>query len=816
MTRYRAHLPLALWLLLAGVATGTAQEGIAFIPSAVPSAAKNRALLDAADLRILLPLGYRPAPPADEGRLNGRPGVVESRGYRRLVAGVERRLELALVAAVGGGYEFALTGGSGEAGSGVANEDLAQVYVRFEALVGKAKPVSGRGIDLGYEMYRLGNIEADRALSLLKAMGYSTVEFQERATASKNSEYEQIFDLIATGDKSLPVVVKVVNAAKTSLMEEETVSAQNRTAAAAARSSRGVEGAPGLGGSHLHGTTTGEPLERLLLVYDRNDPESLEKLVNLLTNLIDVAAEQIVIEALVIEVNTSQLRELGVELRGSQGSVQGSFEKSDKGVDLPFTFLFSRDGFSDFLDFRGKLQALTESGNAKVLSSPSVLVLNDRQARIQVGQQIPVVRSTTTVSTTTSSVEYFPVGIVLNLRPRINRERTEVTMQIETIISSISQSTTLSGAASQVAFAPIVDNRQVETYVRVANGTPFIIGGLLSTDQQSQKVGVPLVSSLPLIGKLFSREQVERGGREVIVVITPHIVPLEDRSFSYLIPKDSDLFDRFDTQLFRNAYRVRDDDVFDLKFIWKSPVLQGMLRRVEQEAQEDVLLQRQEPFRTLLAGGLPGEEVFVRRMISEIVADLEFDQLVDPQRIFFFAPAAGDQGSRDVDLLDAAGPALAAPRRAVVLSYDAQLIPKPGRVFSLPVATVRDTLVDDARALLAGENRFDAEGNPEQYAIVLAEPEDLARLRQALVLKQVLELNKDLAQSLQAFRPGVQILFPTREDMRKRYHLVDREVAQLFYETEFYYESAERGFNRTLSQVERVLGSSAAPGGQTR
>jgi hypothetical protein len=52
--------------------------------------------------------------------------------------------------------------------------------------------------------------------------------------------------------------------------------------------------------------------------------------------------------------------------------------------------------------------------------------------------------------------------------------------------------------------------------------------------------------------------------------------------------------------------------------------------------------------------------------------------------------------------------------------------------------------------------------------------------------------------------------------MRKRYHLVDREVAQLYYETEFYYESAERGFNRTLRQVERVLGSATAPGGQTR
>ena len=76
---------------------------------------------------------------------------------------------------------------------------------------------------------------------------------------------------------------------------------------------------------HLHNTTTGAPEERLL-VYDRYDPEPQE-LVNLLQAQ-DVPAQQIVIEALVIEVNTSKLQDLGVEWRGSQGSGQASFERS--------------------------------------------------------------------------------------------------------------------------------------------------------------------------------------------------------------------------------------------------------------------------------------------------------------------------------------------------------------------------------------------------------------------------------------------------------------------------------------------------------
>ncbi|SVD52911.1 uncharacterized protein METZ01_LOCUS405765, partial [marine metagenome] len=271
------------------------------------------------------------------------------------------------------------------------------------------------------------------------------------------------------------------------------------------------------------------------------------------------------------------------------------------------TFLFSKNSFTDFISFKASLEALAESGRADVLSSPSVLVLNDRQARIQVGRQIPVVRTAATTATVVRGIEYFPIGIVLNLRPRIDPSGLEVTLQIETIISSISpESAALveTGAFSDIEFSPIVDNRVVETFVRVADGTPFIIGGLMSTNEQTTRVGVPLLVDLPLLGRLFSRERTEREHREVIVVITPHIVPREESSFSYLIPKDADIFDRFDYRLFRNAYRGRDDDVWDLKFIQESQALRDLVSKVTHHAGQDMLLQRREPFRTLLAGDI--------------------------------------------------------------------------------------------------------------------------------------------------------------------------------------------------------------------
>lgn len=787
------------WLLglCCWIAPARAQEPVEVVASPFRSLSKTRALLDAADLRVLLPLGYA-ARPEISSYLAGRPGVQEVRLYARQ-QGV---LEIAIAAGTAGGYDFVFYGGQDLAG-------LGEVRARFIPLVHGSRSAGPEPVEPGYQMFNLGHIEADRALALLKALGYSSIEFEAKPAAAES--YEEIFALIAGREAKLPLVVKVANASKTSLLAAD---ARGKPAAPTMGATKGIEGAPQLGGSHLHGTTSDEPQERLLIVYDRNDPEALERLVNLLQSQIDVAAQQIVIEALVIEVNTNQLRDLGVQLNASQKNVKTSFEVSDKGLDLPFTFLFSRDTFADFLSFKGRLEALAETGNAKILSSPSVLVINDRQARIQVGQQIPVVRSTTTVSTTTSSVEYFPIGIVLNLRPRINPEGSEVTMQIETIISSISQSSAQSGTSSQVAFAPVVDNRQVETFVRVADGTPFIIGGLLSTDQQGRRVGLPLLSDIPILGALFSRQHFEQGRREVIVVITPHIVPLEDNSFSYLIPKDSQLFDRFDTQLFRNAYRVRDDEVWDLKFIQESPVLRDLLRRVRLACQEDLMLRQDERISPLLEDRIPGEEVLVRRMLRDIVEKLEFDEEIDLDKVFFFVPAGDAQHDTQVDrtLGEALEPVLKSSGRALLLSFDAQTTLRPGRPFTYPVATLRDTLVpsqeEERAGLLRRLNPVDEGGRPRQWTILLAGPEDVAHLRQVLILKRLLELNNKLPLTLRAFHPGLQILFPSREDMRSRYHLVDREVAQLFYETSpnQYYPAFERNFNLSLTEVEKLLG----------
>jgi len=759
------------------------------------SLGRAKTLLDQIDLRVMLPAGFERAPSLEaSATLSRRPGVQEVRVYGHAD---EAPIEVAIVNGTKG-YDIALSRSS----------KLGSITTKISALVRSTTQAASRApVDKGYEMMRLGHIEADRALALLKALGLNTIEFKAKSQGS-----DQIFDIVRSSQNPpLPWIVRVSSASKTSLMQ-----AQPGTKSTAPRSSSskgGLVGAPQLGGSHLHSATEGSPQERLMIVYDRSKPEELEQIVNLLQTHIDVPAQQIVIEALVIEVNTNSVDDLGLEFSGSTGSVSGAFERSGTLGPRQGTFIFSRDTFTDFGAFSASLEALQESGDAEILSSPSVLVLNDRQARIQVGRQIPVSRTTATTSAVTKGVEYFPIGIVLNLRPRIDRERSEVTMQIETIISSISPESAakLEQSSGDITFSPIVDNRQVETYVRVADGTPFIIGGLLSTEEQETRISLPYVSQIPFIGRLFSRERTERQHREVIVVLTPHIVPKDARSFSYLIPKDSDIFDRFDYTLFRNAYRVRDDEVWDLRFIQASPVLEGIVDRISQHGQQDVTMLRQEPFASFLAGRIPGEEVLVRTMLTDIIRNLDYGAEVDLGKVFFFEATDGNN-LVDRGFNDALGATLQDAGQAILLGYDAAAEARDdGSYFTYPFATISEEPIpvdeQDRVDFLRAANPVGDDGLPRKWTISLATEADVNHLRDVLILKSILDLNNKLPLTLEAFQPGLQILFPSREDMANRYHLIDSDVAQYFYETSSsqYYPAFERVFNRKVHEVEKRL-----------
>jgi hypothetical protein len=363
-----------------------------------------------------------------------------------------------------------------------------------------------------------------------------------------------------------------------------------------------------------------------------------------------------------------------------------------------------------------------------------------------------------------------------------------------------------------------VDNRQVQTFVRVADNTPFIIGGLISTEKKERTVGIPILSQIPILGLPFRRKSTESLKKEVIVVLTPHVVPVGEKNFSYVIPKDSDMFNAFGNTLFRNGYRIRDDDVFDLKFLYQSDIFQSLISEVEERAEAEPGFGNEPPFRGLLAGDVPGEEVLVRRMLWEIVLKTGFAENIDVGRIITFEeyPAAPDSSGFRTRLLNQLLEGRTTGGNTLALTFDASTKGTAKHPFVPPKARIGYQTLQDGdhyvNALMAG-NRPLPDGSPKAWSVLLSEVKPsgvrgatgIEVLQGVLVLKRILALNKSLPLTIREFRVGRQIIFPTEQDLKQRFHIIDRDAARFFYEVIQYYPEFEQSFNRRTRQIEQIL-----------
>jgi hypothetical protein len=455
-------------------------------------------------------------------------------------------------------------------------------------------------------------------------------------------------------------------------------------------------------------------------------------------------------------------------------------------------------------NFRANIEALISSKDAKILSKPSVLVLDGRQARIQIGQQIPIVKTTDTQISQTRSVDYIPVGIVLNLRPRISADGSRVTIQIETIISETEERIGAAGSGA-VETAPIINNRKVQSFVRVANNTPFIIGGLISEKKTLNEGGVPILRSIPWLGRLFQISTQQRVQKEVIVVITPHIITETEDNFSRVIPQDSDLFNAFGNKSFPNSYRVTNDDVFDLNFIYDSPVFKDIIAEVKKRSEKDKTLLVREPYKRILESKVPGEDILVRKMLTEIIEKLEYSKHIDPMNVIYFLDSSSDPAGFKVAPL--ATHILETPEgHALQLSYTIKeaTVERP---FVRPTAEAKYITIpsDSYKNVLKGLNKRGADPTEDIFTILISSSKDEIELYEVLVMKRVLEMNPDLELTFNYFQPGIEILFPSPNVLLNNTHVVDRDAAKFYYEVNDYYGSFEEEFNRQTAELGRLI-----------
>jgi general secretion pathway protein D len=215
--------------------------------------------------------------------------------------------------------------------------------------------------------------------------------------------------------------------------------------------------------------------------------------------------------------NAEAHRNIG--LGGGFTSVNGSSSTSTNSYSgQPF--------FYSFLSSNGKFQvainALEASTNTKTLSAPSLVVLNNQIAHIEVGNQIPVNQTyyngltTGTTATTVGQVEYLPTGIILDVQPRVNPGGL-VYLNIDQQVSQ-----TLGAANSQGNYT--IQQRQIATQLGVQNGQTVLLGGLIQQQNSDTGQGVPWLSDIPILGKLFGSTGKSKTRTELIVLITPRVI----------------------------------------------------------------------------------------------------------------------------------------------------------------------------------------------------------------------------------------------------------------------------------------------------
>ncbi|HEV2349270.1 MAG TPA: AMIN domain-containing protein [Terriglobia bacterium] len=795
------------------------------------SLSQNLKVLDALGLRFVMSFNYKKGGAGEAAwKAKGAPGVEASRQFIKPIApGSYQTVELAIAPSPQGGFELAVYCEQVEQNVQRPNPDFnaIQQLVNEQVTQMAQAPPPTDPKDLAYQIYYLSYVVADHALALLKTMGYTTVEYTAQPG---ESSFQSIYNKVQLGTNP-PIIIKLIDSSKTSLMDNPPSTGapgqpqmpQPQMMPQQAGTAGTTAGVPAIGGTYLHSMTSGEPQERLLILYNKNDPESLQTLLNLLQGTIDVPSREILIDALVIELNSNKTRALGITYNSQQNQYGLTSVGTDAttGAALPFVVSFDKN-LPKAATFQAQLNALLQNNEAEILSNPSVLVLDDRQARIQIGQQQPVIKQVSTTAGIISSVDYFPIGIVLNMRPRISEDGGDVTMQTETIVSAI-DATATKALGSNAFLSPVVDNREVQSIVRVADNTPFIIGGLISTNNSTQTTGIPFLSEIPVFGSLFRNTTTTKIKQEVIIVITPHVIPPEDKYFSYVLPKDSNQFDRgfgVNYDLFRNAYRIRGSDIYDLSFVNDSNVYKDLRNRVTAAADTDPKLKTESPFESLLNGGIPGEDIYVRRMLWEIINETHYSRYVDPNKIIFYkSDPAAPGGFKLTFLEDELKLRGNKEEKDLAISFEAQPHGTEERPFVPPKGDLSfpDLTHENYLQTLINDNDRNPDGTPKDWTVLLTRNNagvyakagnkvpPLEFLQGVLVLKRLLELNKNLPLTIKDFHIGRQIIFPSQDELQKGYQLIDRETAKLFYEAWNYYPAFEQEFNRETRQINSML-----------
>jgi type IV pilus assembly protein PilQ len=271
-------------------------------------------------------------------------------------------------------------------------------------------------------------------------------------------------------------------------------------------------------------------------------PEFLAK-VNKVVSEIDTAPIQVIIEAKILDVKRQDLDSLGVKFTGTYSPVgenRGLFERSTMGtgtaresmtgavnlgtaIGTTLTPILTAGGitFKNFQISAAQINALIENKNTDLLAAPSIATLNGSEAKIVIGERYPYKEETQTTTGTTETTKFIDIGTILTVIPYVSPDG-HITMEVHPEVSSF--------ASALADGSPRITTREATAKIRVSDGETIMIGGLITSSRTKTTDRIPILGSLPVVGYMFSSRNKDYEERELVIFLTPHIIPADSKA----------------------------------------------------------------------------------------------------------------------------------------------------------------------------------------------------------------------------------------------------------------------------------------------
>ena len=267
------------------------------------------------------------------------------------------------------------------------------------------------------------------------------------------------------------------------------------------------------------------------LLFYGTESEALS--VREIISALDTAPKQVSLEARVVAVSKEAAKQLGIDWSWSslpqyprvKSDGAGSLEVSERnagtgGTSAPGIIRFGRGpgGVPYEFYYSAAIRALITDGHAKMLARPNITTVQGHEALINIGAEVPVPRTATSNSVTTTGIEYREAGIILRYTPRVTADGS-IVARVHTEVSTPVYVDELKAYRFQ--------KRSADTTVRLRDGETMVIGGLIDSDESRSLSKIPFLGDLPVLGAFFRSVRTSKTETELMIFLTAHVLDNE-------------------------------------------------------------------------------------------------------------------------------------------------------------------------------------------------------------------------------------------------------------------------------------------------